>query len=98
MRTAAPPLVAAAPESHGGNWPSPVLGGVVPSARRRPGIPLAVLIDSLTENGGFATDIDVTEASDARGQRARVDSHDDPTARAMAKVAEKRGWNIVPLF
>lgn len=104
MRNVARPLVAATPGSHaGGTRPSAMFGGVVPSARRRQGIPLAALIDSLTQNGGagadgLATDVGVSEASDARGQRAYADSHDGPTARAMAMVAEKRGWYTVPLF
>ena len=98
MRTAARPTVAIAPGSHGENRSSDASSTVGPSARK--GIPLAVLINSLARSGSVGAD-GITNDGDVRGASGHsisVSFQDDPAARAMARVAERRGWSAVPLF
>lgn len=103
MRTAISPAVAIAPGLHGDKGSPRALSTVVPSARK--GIPLAVLINSLTQKDGLGADEttsdgDVRAASDAKLQShgTSVNFQDDLATRAMARVAERRGWRAVPLF
>ena len=103
MRTAGRPVIVNSPRGHGGDRSSAVATSVLPAPRQ--GIPLAVLIKSLTENDGSVNaSITTAGASESRddvqihGQDEWAEFCNDPTTKALAKVANQRGWSTVPLF
>lgn len=98
MRTAGRPVIVNPPRDHSGDRSSAVATSVVPALPRQ-GIPLAVLIKSLTENDGSVNG-SITTSDDAQihDQDRWAAFCNDPTTKALAKVAERRGWSTVPLF